>query len=212
MIFRFEQPYPADAVCVMAVGGNGDPTWSEVQGDLSRSLDTLEQYLDACRFPNYGWNDPLCNLAENKSVRWVIRQDVVAQNAWLKAIFDGADPVPAVAEGVLPLPADNPWLRDIQAGGFADAFRECAADCPHWVVPLVLPVPADAAGNGRPCQPLGFVLLDRPYPHHVDLPRQLPLTRLVCDLFAGLIAARAGRSGTPAAQPQPVAPQGVTPM
>ncbi len=185
-IFRLQGPYPADATCVMAIGGPGDTEWSGVQRSLSDNFQSLEQYLEASGHERFGFNDTLFNSFRSGARPWVVSADVVRRCPWLTAVFASRLPMPSMA--VLPLNSDHPFLAALRAEEWGDVFLGGVPDCPHSLVPLMLPTPAGAAtGYGGP---LGFVLVDRPYTHRVDLPTNLALTRLICDLFSGLLAAR----------------------
>jgi hypothetical protein len=179
MIFRIRGRYPADATCVMALGSIGDVDWFKVQAFLSKRFRSLEEYLEACLTPDFGCNDALYKLISSGEQPWVVSPAALGKCGWLKSSLEGQRPVPTVAEGVLPIWPDNPFMDELRATDPGGAFGDCASDRPLWVVPLVLPE-----------RPLGFVLLDRPYVHRRDLPMHLPLTRLICDMFSGLLAVR----------------------
>jgi hypothetical protein len=193
MLFLFRGPYPADAECVMGVGSTGEMEWSENQTRLSSSVEDLEDYLSVCTHESYGADDFLYQMVR-KEERWVIPRQVFVEDGRLHRLFLGDRNELPPPDGVVPLTPEDPWLRKIQVNEFAAAFQDCAANCDHWLVPLIWLVPTAGDDADRsPGRVLGFVLLDRPYPHHIEPPHQLALTRLVCDLFAGLIATRPRR-------------------
>jgi hypothetical protein len=175
----------------MALGSTGEASWSERQNELSKNVGTLEEYLKRSEAKNYGDHDFLYQAVQKKEKPgWIIPRQVFQENDFIDAMFAGSQDAPTVQDGVLPIAPNDPWLAKIQTGEFTLAFQDCAAHCTHYLVPLIsVSASPDVAGHLQ-SRPLGFVLLDRPYPHHVELPSQLPFTRLVCDLFAGLLASR----------------------
>jgi hypothetical protein len=192
MIFLFQDAYPCDARCVLAIGGTGESRWSEEQTSLQATFRSLDAYLKECEKAEYGKLDPLFQLIHNDTEGgWIIPKQVFVENELLHAIFSNSpDCMPFVSNGVIPLRADDPWLEKIKIGKFQAAFVECAARCDRGLVPLMWLMSPAKTPEQQLYQALGFVLVDRPYSHYVEVASQLPFTRLVCDLFAGLLAAR----------------------
>jgi hypothetical protein len=180
----------------MAVGGTGEPSWLEEQRKVSKAFGSLEDYLAACSNNLFGDHDMLYQTVKKEGHPWLIAQDAFpfVWPAELGKIVttDGSNTSANVTHGIVLVGDKNAkdWLLKIAGDDFRGFFLENANDCNHWLVPLVWPTPDASSTGGLRYETFGFVLVDNPYLEKPEVGNALAFTRLVCNLFAGLLAVR----------------------
>jgi hypothetical protein len=181
-LYLFRDGYPSDAVCPVALGGLGDPSWAEKQAELTTKYSKLDEYLALVEGTAFGRSDPLCLLAREEPEALTIPVDHLLRHEGLVHAFSG-DPEPGEkfprGDALVTLAPRDPWLVGLPA--LARAFDDAAAECEHYVLPLI---------RHRSFEPLGFLIVDNPYARAVESCPDLTLTQLVVQLVAVLLAGR----------------------
>src|SRR5262249_53224076 len=78
LIFLFRDTYPADAQCVMAIGGNGDPRWAARQGLIRSEMKSIKDYMLKTEDPDYARGDDLFDMVRDPHDPFVIpSRDIV---------------------------------------------------------------------------------------------------------------------------------------
>lgn len=176
MVFLFEDEYPSPARCVAALGGTGAGWWGRGHEGLKGK--TLAEYLAAAASPDYAAADPLYQLpARFPDLAVFPPADVVGLTpvGRLFAAGSGGGPV----EGFVQVEPTDPWLTRRPWAPFA--FAGGARTSPHYLFPICRPASR---------RPLGFVLLDNPYPHPVEIRPDIDGTVVQVERFAGEILER----------------------
>jgi hypothetical protein len=189
MIFAFQDQYPSDARCLMALGGIGQPGWSDAQARCASEFCTLEEYLEHAETDSFGEDDPLFGLTRDSSQPWIVPRELLVEHRVLNACFSGNTPPAAgalVAGAAVRFASDDAWLRSVPS--LQPALQNLASQCDHFLIPLRWYAAANARDAGP--QAIGFVLLENPYTRWVDQSANLVHTGLVCDQFAALMADR----------------------
>lgn len=181
-IYLFQDPYPSDAVCLMALGGAGEPRWSDKQAELSARYSSLAEYLSHAESSEFGLDDPLYLLARDQAATLTLPRSRFVQHEAINRVFSGEpDPNSGFPRGdeVVVLSARDPWLDGLPA--INAAFTGAAAACERSLIPLI---------RQQPYEPLGFLILDTPYARVIEACPDLALTQLVAHLLASLLAER----------------------
>jgi len=189
MLFIFEQPYPADARCVMAVGGIGEAGWSDAQDRLAGMYHSLDDYLQYAEIGAFAHDDPLFQISQSADKPLVAPKDALVANKALHALLSGQQINVSndLVDGVgLMLASDDAWLTSIS--NFSSVFTGLTSGCPHFLIPLLWP--SHESHSNRQATAIGFLILDNPYTQSVDQCNNLVHTGLVCNLFASLMLNR----------------------
>jgi hypothetical protein len=181
-VFILEGPRPADAVCVMAIGGDESDHFQQVRTAVSAEIPSLESYLKFAEIQNV--DDSLYVLSQSNDTPRIVWANLLRHDL-LASLFT-AETVRALAfpgeYGSVRLSADDPWLDCCP--GLRKAFSAGSARlCEHFLFPLL-----DIRDST--CQAFGFVILDSPYNDDIRKSYTLCLTRNVCDLFSPHMVAR----------------------
>lgn len=196
ILFAFDGEYPADARCVMAVGGWGESDWSKKHDQLSK-LKTLEELLELCDRADFAHDDRLFQWFKETPRIIPKRYFETYMDFWFcprnrRENTNADDERILFDEGVLLFTPEDTWLKRVDA--ISSAFEGRAAECTHFLVPFNW-IASTKDGFRYRCP--GFALLDNPYVQSKELVRQMPLTRMFCNVFAGLFDSRFQQDRSP---------------
>ncbi len=174
-IYLFRESYPSDALCVMAVGGVGNPDWRGKHRELTEKCKTIVDYLRSAEDGLCWTDDPLYKLVQTDAGSLTIPRDFLASNTILNGIFCGeSDPNLEMRRG-----DETAYLQ--AAESWSKCLRLESQSFGHFLIPLI---------RQRPFEALGFVVLDNPYAHYIGSHPDLAVTRVFCHLLAPLLIER----------------------
>jgi hypothetical protein len=177
-VFLFHNAWPADAECELAIGGDGGPSWAEKLKSFSGR--TLTQYLQATRDGDYAEEDPLFRLSTLAATKPRIPSTIILEHPKLHRLFAREEmPEGSLVDGLVSLSPNDSWLENLP--WYASAFAPECRRIVRYVAPLFRPAVME---------PIGFILLDNPYPQPHEAHPNLSGTRLLCETFSGQLADR----------------------
>lgn len=179
-LFLFDGPYPAPARCLIAIGHLGNKRGA-VCHQVSAGW-SFQEFLQATEKPEFAIDDPLYRLSQLRPFRIVIPEDLIQEHRDLHTLFTHAPEAgnaPNKRQGLLILNENDNLLLQMRWSHLA--FSGSARHLRRFICPLFRPTTK---------RPIGFILLDNPYPTPREMRNLLPGTRLICDMFAAELADR----------------------
>ncbi len=180
-IFVFRDYYPADALCVMALGGDGSPEWSVKQEGIRANNRSLLEYMRRSGGGSFAEDDLMYKMSQDMEDPIVIVANDIASQESLDKCFSGEiDTMTGYRRsGCVILGGGDEWIQRVRKNGCR--VLESSLECDHYIFPLI---------RHSIHEPIGFVILDVPYAHSVEQTPDVALTQLVCNALSGYMADR----------------------